>query len=76
MLKTDSEKAYAAAERIRNDIVKDAILYNNKEKVFVSVTIGLSSFNENHTIKDMMEDADQKLYYGKNNGKNQVVISL
>lgn len=76
LLKTDSEKAYAAAERIRNDIVKDAILYNNKEKVFVSVTIGLSSFNENHTIKDMMEDADQKLYYGKNNGKNQVVISL
>ncbi|WP_207650179.1 hypothetical protein [Butyrivibrio sp. ob235] len=31
---------------------------------------------EGKSISDMMEEADAKLYYGKRNGKNQVVSEL
>ena len=74
LLKTDIEKAKAAAERIRNDIAKDPIYYKNNISVYVTVTIGISSYTSSTSINQMMEDADQKLYHGKQNGKNQVVI--
>ena len=74
LLKTDIEKAKAAAERIRNDIAKDPIIYKNNISVYVTVTIGISSYTSSTSINQMMEDADQKLYQGKQKGKNQVVI--
>ncbi|MBP5555898.1 MAG: diguanylate cyclase [Lachnospiraceae bacterium] len=39
----------------------------------ITVTVGISSYAPGKTTNDMMEDADSKLYYGKRNGKNQVV---
>ena len=74
LLKTDIEKAKAAADRIRNDIAKDPIIYKNNISVYVTVTIGISSYTSSTSINQMMEDADQKLYQGKQKGKNQVVI--
>ncbi|MBQ7479142.1 MAG: hypothetical protein IJT01_09670 [Selenomonadaceae bacterium] len=40
------------------------------------MTIGVSLYKGGTSIQDMMDDADAKLYYGKRNGKNQVVSSL
>ncbi len=74
LLKTDIEKSKAAAERIRNDIAKDPIIYKNNVSVFVTVTIGISLYSPSNSLEQMMEEADTKLYYGKQNGKNQVVI--
>ena len=44
--------------------------------VSITVTIGLASYEKGKSISDMMEEADAKLYYGKRNGKNQVVSEL
>ena len=76
LLNTDEEKAIAVAERIRQDIEKDAVNYRGEVSVNVTVTIGISSYKGSTSIQDMMDDADAKLYYGKRHGKNQVVSRL
>ena len=76
LLKTDIEKTIAAAERIRRDIEKDPIVYKKDVTVSVTVTMGISAYSEGSSIKAMMEDADKKLYYGKQHGKNQVVSKM
>ena len=73
LIKTDLERSTSAAERIRNDIAKDPVLYKNDISVYVTVTIGISPYVSATTIDNMMEEADEKLYYGKQHGKNQVV---
>ena len=42
----------------------------------MTVTIGVSPYHNGVSIQQMMEEADAKLYYGKRNGKNQVVSRL
>ena len=76
MLKAPKEQAQSAAERIRKDIADDRLKYKKEEAVGVTVTMGVSEYHDGLTIKDMMEDADAKLYYGKRHGKNQVVVEL
>jgi diguanylate cyclase (GGDEF)-like protein len=75
LLKANIEQAEAAAERIRKDIARDSVNYKNEAQVSVTVTMGVCEYVNGMTIKDMMEDADAKLYWGKRNGKNQVVVS-
>ena len=76
LMRTDEKTALAAAERIRKDIEKDGISYRGEIKVSVTVTTGLSAYKAGMTIQQMMDDADKKLYYGKQHGKNQVVCCI
>ena len=76
LLNADEEKAVAAAERIRKDIESDPVNYRNDVRVSVTVTMGVSPYRDGMTIQTMMDDADAKLYWGKRNGKNQVVSVL
>ena len=73
---TNMEQAWAASERIMNDISKDSVRYKDKEDVYVTVTIGISEYSDGQTIKSMMEEADARLYWGKRHGKNQVVTHI
>ncbi|QFJ56349.1 GGDEF domain-containing protein [Pseudobutyrivibrio xylanivorans] len=68
--------ALRAAERIRNDVAKDPIKYTNNISVPVTITIGISEYKNGISIKEMMKDADSKLYYGKRHGKNQLVSNI
>ena len=36
----------------------------------VTITIGFSAKKEGQSVDEWIQDADNKLYYGKNNGKN------
>lgn len=76
LLETDEEKTVAAAERIRKDIAKDPVIYQDGTEVYVTVTIGVAPYYNGVSIQQMMEEADAKLYFGKRNGKNQVVSRL
>ena len=76
LLNADEERAVAVAERIRQDIANDSVNYRNEAEVSVTVTIGVSPYVSGATIQSMMDDADAKLYFGKRNGKNQVVSVL
>lgn len=74
VLRTEKEIALKVAERIRFDIQKEAVRFNEL-KIPVTATIGVSAFDPNVSLKDMFEEADRNLYQGKNHGKNQVVSS-
>ena len=76
LLKANLTQATSAADRIRKDIEKDSVNYQNKAMVNVTVTMGLSEYQPGMTINEMMNDADEKLYYGKHHGKNQVVATI
>ena len=76
MINADEDRAVEVAERIRHKIEKNIVHYRDDIKVNVTVTIGVSSYKGNKSIQEMMDDADAKLYYGKRNGKNQVVNVL
>ena len=51
-------------------------MFRDEREVSVTVTMGISEYKEGMTIKDMMVDADTKLYWGKRHGKNQVVLNI
>ncbi len=76
LLQTDTLHAFEAAERIRKDISSDTVNFKDEKQVGVTVTMGVCAYQKGMSIKAMIEDADEKLYWGKRHGKNQVVVFL
>lgn len=57
-------------EKIRNCQI------SYKEQIMqVTMTWGISRYRRDDTIESLLKRADERLYYGKANGKNQVVAS-
>ncbi|MDF1875717.1 diguanylate cyclase [Sulfurimonas sp. SAG-AH-194-I05] len=71
------DKTNAEAMHIGQDIrelISSAPIEHKENRVNVSVSIGISSFNENDkTIDDLIARADTYLYCAKNNGRNMVI---
>jgi PleD family two-component response regulator len=42
--------------------------------VGVTLTLGVSQYQNGENIRTIIDRADKNLYYGKNHGKNQVVF--
>ena len=72
MIRAGSEISEKVAERIRFDIEHEKIAYNDSD-VKITITIGLASYRPHSTVDELIKIADDKLYIGKNNDKNQVV---
>lgn len=59
-------------ETLRRTINETTFAFD-EQTIPVSVTIGVSVYEEGQSIDQWIRSADRKLYVGKNNGKNQVV---
>ncbi|MBR4759664.1 MAG: GGDEF domain-containing protein [Lachnospiraceae bacterium] len=59
-------------ETLRKSVQETAFTFEF-QKIPVSVTIGLAEKNGFSTVDKWVQKADENLYLGKNNGKNQVV---
>ena len=70
----NSNKANAAilAERIRAQVESHVYKYKNID-LHITLTLGVSSYHADSDIATLIKSADQKLYRGKENGRNQVV---
>ncbi len=66
--------AEAVAERIRKTIEDDKLIHNDKEVRF-TITLGVSTYKPGFDMEKLIARADDRLYYGKRNGRNQVVTS-
>ena len=77
VLNSPLENAVKIAEDIRSSI-EYSIMYlkDSNLKLKITVTIGVDSFKPNKSLQVMMESVDSKLYFGKRNGKNQVVSDI
>jgi len=67
---TNAQEAYILAEKIRK------IIESHKFGVIGTRTIslGVSQIEDNLTIKDLLNEADQALYQAKNSGRNRTVL--
>jgi len=59
-------------EKIRK-CVEDSIIECDGNKINVTVTIGVTFFDQDKSMDELIKEADAKLYEGKENGRNQVV---
>lgn len=76
LLKSEKEEeSLNIFENIIEDIRKTSVYYN-EETLKVTMTLGISYFgNSNLNIDDVLKQADNNLYEGKNNGKNCIVLN-
>lgn len=68
------KRAEAGMQELLNIIRKDVISYKDDVQVSVTMTFGVVEGKEAYkSVDDVIVDADSKLYYGKQNGRNQIV---
>lgn len=73
LLLSDINGAYDVAERCRKRIENFSMQYDNNT-IRVTITTGLCAYRESEDKDSLIEKADECLYYGKQHGKNQVVV--
>ena len=66
------EDSYNEIDNIRLKIANNKFLFESR-KINATVTIGIAEFKDDMTIDEWIKIADDKLYQGKKNGKNQVI---
>ena len=74
LLKTSMEHARKIAEFIRCSVEEETI-EDDAVQIQVSITIGVAQYHMGATVHSLINEADERLYYGKKHGKNQVVIA-
>lgn len=60
-------------ESIRQHIEKQDFVYNDTTIIKVTVTIGKADYQSHQTLSDWFDMADNRLYEGKQAGKNKIV---
>lgn len=72
---TDSTQVVILAERLRLTIKNQKFVCSEAD-LKVTVTLGLTTINQHAlSLDDLVEKADQALYVGKENGRDQYVIN-
>lgn len=64
--------AYKKLEEIRKTIEKTTFEFNNN-KINITTTIGIAEYINGISLEKWIENADKKMYSGKNSGKNKTV---
>ena len=72
VIKGDLEAARNIAERIRLNISSSKVEHGG-QSMRVTMTFGVAQAKAGDRIEHLIQQADNRLYYGKGHGKNQVV---
>ncbi len=70
---TDIEAGKRIAERIKDQIESMDIEYEN-DSLHVTMSFGVSQYDETTSLNDCIKNADAGLYFAKTHGRNQVNI--
>ncbi|MEJ1358918.1 MAG: GGDEF domain-containing protein [Candidatus Sedimenticola sp. (ex Thyasira tokunagai)] len=72
---TETAGAVALSENIRNTIADTSLVHSKSKTPIGQITIsaGVALFRPGDTPTELVERADNALYYAKNHGRNQVV---
>lgn len=72
---TDNYKFFTdIIETLRVDIFKSEVVINDELTIKYHITVGVANANEATDFASLIKCADNRLYYGKNHGKNQVIF--
>lgn len=69
----NGEEAASELEKLRELIEKLSVIFNG-ERISITMTFGVEEYDSAHPIDDTIIRADEKLYLGKKQGRNQVVF--
>ena len=75
MISSPLELGAITAEKIRKSIENTVINYEGRE-IRITMTFGIAESIPGYRVEHLIQQADDKLYYGKTHGKNQVVTDL
>ena len=70
----EQETAGEILELVRHKIEQNVVNYHGQD-VRVTMTFGMAFYKERAYVEKMISLADQRLYYGKNHGKNRIVMA-
>lgn len=72
---TNKKGAYSFAERLRILVEEQKTLYEKKESVTVTISIGIAETTKSiETHEELLDQADTALYASKADGKNKVTV--
>ena len=72
LVKGNRNVATTVAERIRSRIENNIVEYEENQIRF-TITLGISTYAPGYSLENLLMQADENLYYGKEHGRNQVV---
>lgn len=65
------DKAYENLKKIREKVISNELIYDG-QRLKITMTFGLVE-GDSRDIEEIIKDADNMLYYGKQHGRNQIV---
>ena len=68
----DMDEVQLLMSDLLDDIRHTPVLYERK-LIRVTMTFGVEKFDRNHTMESVIQEADRKLYLGKESGRNRVI---
>lgn len=68
-------KATEALDRVLKELSKRPLIEENIA-ITLSISVGLMAMKNHETFESILEDADTALYKAKNNGRNQLSLSI
>lgn len=68
----NAEQAYEKLSHLCEEIRSTVILWE-KEEIRVTMTFGMAEFGHRRSLKELVRLADEKLYQGKHQGRDQIV---
>ena len=71
---TNGDEATAVAERIKFAVEAAKFRPKPEEEVSITISIGLTEYNQNEKIEAFVKRADQAMYVSKQNGRNRISI--
>jgi diguanylate cyclase (GGDEF)-like protein len=72
---TNLEQARASAERVRQALMQQRWSFDG-QSVAVTISVGVSEFQEGDSLTSAINRADRALYRCKDNGRNRVEVCL
>jgi diguanylate cyclase (GGDEF)-like protein len=72
---TNADEGMKIVDRLRQSIAANKHHYSGKEYPGITMTFGLSVFDNSININDCINSADQAMYEGKHQGRNRTVMS-
>ena len=76
MIEADTISALENAERLRKNIEAQQIIMPDGSMAFVTLSIGVSTFNGHPDFTHLIETADQALYSAKKKGRNRSEVAV
>lgn len=66
------DNAAVILEELRKALENEPVIFDDKS-IRVTITTGIAENDSSYSIDQWIQAADNKLYFGKNNGKNRVI---